>query len=193
MIRAAPALAAVLILGGCATDRLTLLDNEAGSETGAVAVLAPDGREIVVDRANSEAALRGGSARIKPVKQIKPAYATLIGSLPPAARPFAITFDTGQSRIPDTQRAILAQIRTELSTRPGAQIEVVGFTDSEGGEARNDAISRERAQAVAEQLREFGFAVDPDDAIGRGEDEARKTLGDGVRDEAFRKVVVIVR
>lgn len=189
----AAVLAATLVLAACATDKLTLLENEPGHDTGAVAVIDKKGRETLVDRANSEAALRNGPSKVRQVKQLRPETTNLIGSLPPQARAFVITFPVGSSDIPADQRGILEQIRNELSTRPGAQIEVAGFTDSTGSDAINDKFSLERAQSVAEQLRGFGFSVDPEDAVGRGEDEAKAQLGDEVANEGYRRVEVIVR
>ena len=187
------ALAAALLATGCATDKVTLLDNEPGSDTGALAVLASDGRESVIDRANSQAALRDGPTKAKTVKKIKPAYTALLADLPPKAKGFVITFPLGKSRIPDEQRGVLEAIRNELSIRPGAQIEVAGFTDSSGPDTLNDQISQQRAAAVVAELREYGFPVDPADAVGRGEDEAKAKLGDEKMDESFRRVEVIVR
>ena len=198
MIRGARAptaavLASTLVLAACATDKLTLLENEPGHDTGAVAVIDKNGRETLVDRANSEAALRNGPSKVRQVKALRPEYTSLIGSLPPQARAFVITFPVGSSDIPADQRGILEQVRNELSTRPGAQIEVAGFTDSTGSDAINDKISLERAQSVAEQLRGFGFIVDPEDSVGRGEDEAKAKLGDEVASDGYRRVEVIVR
>ena len=192
-MRTAFALAGALLLAGCATDRVTLLDNEDGNATGALAVLASDGRESVIDQPLTQAKLRDGPTRGRAIKAVKPAYATLLANLPPAARGFVITFPPNQSAIPVEQRSILEAIRVELSIRPGAQIEVAGFTDSTGDDALNDEVSRKRADAVAQELRESGFAVDPGDAVGRGEDEAKKQLGDNVASEAYRRVEVIVR
>ena len=192
-MRTALALAGALLVAGCATDRVTLLDNEDGNATGALAVLASDGRESVIDRPLTQAKLRDGPTTARAVKAVKPAYAALLADLPPAAKGFVITFPPDQSAIPVEQRSILEAIRTELSIRPGAQIEVAGFTDSTGDDALNDDVSRKRAEAVAQELRDSGFAVDPGDAVGRGEDEAKKQLGDGVASEAYRRVEVIVR
>lgn len=186
-------LAAALLTSGCATDKVTLLENEEGHATGAVAVLASNGRESLIDQPLTQANLRDGPTKGRALKKLKPAYSALLGTLPPAAKGFAITFPINESKIPADQRGILDQIRTELSTRPGAQIEVAGFTDSLGPEELNDKISRDRAEAVAQELRELGFAVGPDDAVGRGESEAREKLGDDKADETYRRVVVIVR
>lgn len=186
-------LAVALLAGGCASDKVTLLENEDGNETGAVAVLSSDGKESVIDRPLTEARLRDGPTRGRAVKQIKPAYSALLNNLPPKAKGFVITFPLGQSKIPTEQRTILEEIRNELSIRPGAQIEVAGFTDSSGDDALNDRISRERAESVAQELRDYGFPVEPGDAVGRGEDEARSKLGDEKKDESYRRVVVLVR
>ena len=193
MIRGAAALAVALAVTACATDKLTLLENEPGHDTGAVAVIDSKGRETLVDRVNAQAALRNGPSKVRQLKELRPEYTSLIGSLPPQARAFVITFPVGSSDIPADQRGILEQIRNELSTRPGAQIEVAGFTDSTGSDAINDKYSLERAIAVAEQLRAFGFAVDAEDAVGRGEDEAKAKLGDEVANEGYRRVEVIIR
>lgn len=193
MSRAALALAGALLVTGCATDKVTLLENEDGHETGALAVLATDGRESVIDRPLTQAKLRDGPTKGRTLKKLDPAYGALLGSLPPSAKGFVIAFPIGETRIPAGQRGILEQIRTELATRPGAQIEVAGFTDSLGAEDLNDKISRDRAEGVAQELREFGFTVGAEDAVGRGETEARTALGDEVADETYRRVVVIVR
>jgi outer membrane protein OmpA-like peptidoglycan-associated protein len=182
-----------LLAAGCASDKLTLLDNEEGEGTGAVAVLAPDGGETLIDRPLTEAALRDGPTRSRPVKSLKPAYAALLSSLPPKARAFPFTFALGETRIPPEQRARLEEIRNELSIRPGAQVEVVGFTDSMGDEELNNEVSRNRALAVAAELRGFGFPIAEGDVVGRGEYDARDTIGDEKADERFRRVEVIVR
>ena len=184
---------AVVLLAGCATDKVTLLENEDGHPNGAVAVIDEKrGSEVLVDKALTEAKLRGRPVP-RTVGKLKPAYSALLGSLPPAAREFGITFGLDEVRIPAAQRTVLEAIRTELSIRPGAQIEVVGFTDSSGSDEYNDEVSKKRAEAVAAELREFGFPVDLDDAVGRGEREAKASLGDGVMDASYRRVVVVVR
>jgi outer membrane protein OmpA-like peptidoglycan-associated protein len=193
VIRAATAVLATAALGACASDRVTLLDNEAGHPDGAVAVISANGGETLVDRPNTQATLGSGATRTRAVDPNKPKYTALLDTLPPAATRFRITFPVNDARILGGQRAVIEQIRTELARRPGAQIEVAGFTDSTGDDRSNDVLSRERAEAVARELREAGFEIDAGDAVGRGEDEAKARLGDNVSDESFRRVDVIVR
>lgn len=182
-----------LALAGCATSRVTLLENESGQDTGSVAILNPDGSETVLDAANKEARLGVGDTRVRSVSAVRKTDAALLDSLPPPARSFTIPYDTNQSAVGTEQQAVLNQIRAELAKRPGAQIEVAAFTDSIGSESDNYRLSQDRAQNVAIWLRDNGFAIDKGDAVGRGEYEALKTAGDNKDLPEFRRVDVIIR
>ena len=189
------ALSGAVALSGCASDKLTLLENEDGAETGAVAIIDEEtgADKALVDTKLTEAKL---TSRPKPraVKELKPAYTELLGNLPRKAERFTILFGFDEKRIPEAQRGTLEQIRNAIAIRPGAQVEVVGFTDSMGLEDRNDKLSLERAQAVVGELREGGFPVELEDAVGRGERTAREKDGpDEYPNELFRKVEVVVR
>lgn len=187
------AAAPLALLAACASDRVTLLDNEDGAAQFAVADITRPGRERIVDRQNSELRLRGNSSA-RALKKVRASDTELVRGLPPRAARFAFTFPPESFRIPEAQKSQLALIRDQLLARgAGAQIEVVGYTDSTGADANNDRLSQQRAQAVAQELRELGFPIGAEDAVGRGEDEARQALGDGVASEAYRKVEVIVR
>ena len=89
---------------------------------------------------------------------------------------------------------VLSSIRDQLLARgEGAQIEVVGFTDSVGSDGDNDILSARRAEEVAQQLRYYGFPVAAGDSVGRGEDDAKRALGDNVESAVYRKVEVVIR
>lgn len=182
-----------LLLAACATDRVTLLESATGGKTGAVAVLQDEGEETVLDQANSQALLRGRTPRVRNLDGVSEEHAALMAMLPPTATTISLNFPTGDARILANQRTVIDQIQRELARRPGAQIEVAGFTDSVDDDAHNDALSKRRAEAVAEELREFGFEIDAEDVVGRGEDDAKRELGDNVESEAFRRVDVIIR
>lgn len=193
MRRVGAAIALIGVLAGCVTSRVTLLDNEPGNETGSVAIIAPDGRETVLDKANSEASLQVGNTRVRLVRSIKDGDRQLFAYLPPPSMAFRIPYDTNQSSIKIEQRAIIDLIRSELAKRPGAQIEVAAFTDSVGSDADNYKLSLDRARNVAVALRNDGFEIAESDAIGRGEYEALKAIGDNRDDAEYRRVDVVIR
>jgi outer membrane protein OmpA-like peptidoglycan-associated protein len=136
----------------------------------------------------------GDNSRAHTIRQVRPEDSELMSRLPPRPAHFALNFPNNVFRIPEGQRPILSQIRDQLIARgEGAQIEVVGFTDSIGSDQDNDVLSRQRAQEVAQQLRDYGFPVALQDAVGRGEDDARRALGDNVESADYRRVEVVVR
>jgi hypothetical protein len=82
-------------LGGCAHSSVVLLPDEDGGH-GKVAILESGGKptDAIVGEANSRASL-GGTPTIKPVGQLKPGEAALVGDLPPPARSFTLYFLEG--------------------------------------------------------------------------------------------------
>ena len=187
------AAAALVLLAGCTTDRVTLLDNEEGEPQFAVADITRPGKERVLDTQMSELRL-GSSSRARQVREVRPEDAELMRRLPPRPAHFTLFFPTNDSRISPAQMPILSSIRDQLLARgEGAQIEVVGFTDSVGSDEDNDALSARRAEEVAQQLRDYGFPVGARDAVGRGEDDARRALGDNAENAVYRKVEVVIR
>lgn len=189
------ALAASLLLAGCASgERVTLMPAAQDRPVGALAVLGTEGQETVLDKANSQASLRAGSARVRQLTQVDPAYTDLINSLPRQIDPQVIQFSTGGSKISSEQidrlKALLESLGPDLSIY---QIEIAGYTDSVGSEKDNERLSQMRAEEVAELLRKEGFEIAREDVIGRGEYDALRTVGDNIESAQFRAVTIKIR
>lgn len=189
------ALTGAIALGGCASDKLTLFENEDGNATGAVAILDPVTlkERVEVNTALTEAKL---TSRPKPraVKQVKPAYTELLANLPLKAERITILFEFKDNEIPAAQRGKIDDIRKAIELRPGAQIEVVGYTDTMGPAEGNLTLSEDRAKSVITELVALGIPIDIKDAVGRGELEAVASGDpDSYANPLYRKVVVVVR
>jgi outer membrane protein OmpA-like peptidoglycan-associated protein len=190
----AAASVASLALAACATDRVTLLPNEDGHPDGAVAVIdEKQGREVVVDRPLTRASLGPGAGAPRPVRKLDPSTTALLGSLPPGAVGFILTFLPGTTTMTPDSRPTLDAIRQEIARRPGVEVQVTGHTDTMGSDAMNDRLSQERAESVVRFLIGEGFSPDILSAVGRGEREPLVPTGDEVSNEANRRVEVIVR
>lgn len=193
-----PALSPLLfagLLAGCATPSLTLLPGEEG-RPGAVAVIEENGKpaETVVSELNSRTSLSG-----KPrTRAIDPSRLTarqrsLLSDLPPPPVRLTLYFKEGTTQItPDSQPG-LDFLKTEIAERPGAEVQVTGYTDTVGSDEDNDVLSQRRAEEVLSALAEQGIAKAMMSAVGRGERELREPTADGVANPANRRVVVIVR
>jgi outer membrane protein OmpA-like peptidoglycan-associated protein len=188
--------AAIVLLAlaatGCATSSVTLLPGEDGHAVGSIAVLETN-QEVVLDQPLTAGSLSNGPARVRTIKAVKPAYAQLLGSLPPAPARFILTFVQGTAQITEASRPTLDSIRKEIAARPGAAVEVVGHTDTVGSEEDNDRLSQQRAAEVVNVLRAEGFDQDLLSAVGRGERELAVPTVDNVANEQNRRVEVVVR
>ena len=191
-MRSALALAGALLASGCATDRVTLLDNEDGSPNFAVAEITNPGKECVVDRQLSEQKL-GKGCKPKPLDKLRERDAALVQGLPLKIFTKEFLFAPDVAELTPAQLSEIPQIQQAALDRNPAQIEIEGFTDSDGAEAANLELSRKRAQAVAEQLRAGGVPIENSDIIARGEFEALKNGPDETVNPAFRKVSISVR
>lgn len=86
--------------------------------------------------------------------------------------PSDLSFDTDAAVIKTSMRPVLDHLAADLATPAMASllILVVGFTDSEGAESVNTALSLARANSVRNYLQSKGIAATRLSAEGRGED-----------------------
>ena len=190
------AAAACLALGACATSSLVLLPDEEGQQ-GAVAVLETNGQptEAVIADGNSRTKLGDPTPTSKPLgaKGLKKQEAALLTGLPPPARSFLLYFKAGTVELVPESARVLAALRQEIATRSGPEVEVIGHTDTVGGEDDNDRLSVRRADEVMTWLAGQGFDRSQMSAVGRGERDLLHATADNVDSPANRRVEVIVR
>jgi len=190
------AIAAGLLLGGCATSSLVLLPDDEGHQ-GSVAVLEAKGQltDAVIATGNSRTALGDKTPVAKPLgdKGLKKQEAALLTSLPPPARSFVLYFDQGTTTLTPQSVAVLTALKAEIASRSGPAVEVIGHTDTIGSEADNDTLSARRAEEVQKWLESQGLDPSIMSASGRGERELKEPTMDNVGNAANRRVEVIVR
>ncbi|MES2496811.1 MAG: OmpA family protein [Pseudomonadota bacterium] len=188
-------LAASALLAGCATPSLTLLPSEEGKQ-GAVAVLEENGRpvETVVNELNSRTNLSGRprTRSIDPSK-LTARQLALLQTLPPPPVRLTLYFLEGTTSLTPESTPGLNFLTQEVSERPGAEVQVTGYTDTLGSEDDNDRLSQQRAEQVLTILAAQGISPEMLNAVGRGERDLRVPTPDGVREPANRRVVVTIR
>lgn len=193
--RLLPPLAIAALLSGCATPSLTLLPSEEGKQ-GAVAVIEENGKpaEVVVSELNSRTNL-SGKPRTKAIDpaELSAQQRALIEALPPRPVRLTLYFKEGTTELTPDSRPGLDYLKKEIAGRPGAEVQVTGYTDTVGSDEDNDRLSQRRAEEVLAALAEQGIEREMMSAVGRGERELREQTDDGVSNAANRRVVVIVR
>ncbi|PYE84744.1 OmpA family protein [Pseudoroseicyclus aestuarii] len=80
-----------------------------------------------------------------------------------------ITFDPGSASITAGTRPVVDQIAEILQRCPNIELEVAGYTDSQGSEGGNQRLSQRRADAVLDTLRQARVPVAAFEAVGYGE------------------------
>jgi outer membrane protein OmpA-like peptidoglycan-associated protein len=100
-----------------------------------------------------------------------------------APAPIALHFSTGQARLDDDAREILAQLSAQVAAHPGWTLVIEGHTDARGDERFNRRLSQLRARMVALQLRELGVGGQRMRARGFG---AARPVAEGDDEAALR-------
>lgn len=85
--------------------------------------------------------------------------------------PADVSFDSGRADVKPELRAVLDQFANGLKAQPNTLVNIVGHTDSQGSDAVNEPLSRDRAQSVKNYLVDRGVGGSRIDTAGRGEHE----------------------
>jgi outer membrane protein OmpA-like peptidoglycan-associated protein len=103
-----------------------------------------------------------------------------------------VAFGYGSTAVPVDAEALLASISQLLAEFPGAVIEIAGHTDSTGGDAFNQALSQQRADAVRDAL--IALGVDPARLRAVGYGESRPAADNGTEEgrERNRRVEISI-
>jgi len=193
--------ATCLILAGCAASTgVSLLPGEKDdqgqqNETGAVVVLDPGSEQDirVIDQANSRSGVKGSRVAVKSVtpEVLEAKYGALLTTLPRKPKTILLYFKPNSLELVDPSK--IDEVTSEISSREGADIQIVGHTDTTGDGPLNDEVSTNRAKAVITLLAEKGVDISIARASGRGERELRVPTGDNIANDENRRVEITVR
>jgi OOP family OmpA-OmpF porin len=161
---------------------------------GAIVCLALGVADLVLVNAVVVPRMRAGTALIvtatpinaNPIRATATATATASASPDTAAlgpSPIALLFPTGQARLDDDARQILAEISAQVAAHPGWTLVIEGHTDARGDERFNRRLSQLRARMVALRLRELGVGGERMRARGFG---AARPVAEGDDEAALR-------
>jgi OOP family OmpA-OmpF porin len=104
-----------------------------------------------------------------------------------------LAFATGSGEIAVGAEDVMAELAAYLAANPTRRVALVGHTDAQGSLSANVALSKERAQAVADRLVEaHGVSQEQLQAEGMGWLAPRATNLTPEGREANRRVEVVV-
>lgn len=88
---------------------------------------------------------------------------------PPGNPPYMVYFPLRSARLDAKADDVVALAARRAGTAPAARVTVTGYTDSAGSPPADVALSRQRAQAVAEALAADGVTVTRIVQVGAGQ------------------------
>lgn len=107
------------------------------------------------------------------------------------SKSYELTFAFNSSVIDGAGETVLRSVTSELAAQPYARVVVVGFTDTVGSTAYNDALGARRAAAVTAALDHSlpaGSRVTANDIYARSGRDLAVATGDEVRETRNRRV-----
>ena len=111
----------------------------------------------------------------------------------PVARAFHVYFAFGSVELTDRDRSTLADAAAYANTRPGTPIRLYGHADAPGAPAGNAAISRRRAEVVADALVRLGVLQDRLSLAAYGETLPSVVTTPGGMQPENRRVDVLIQ
>jgi len=199
------ALVLTLLLAACAAKppravtTVTLLPQADGTPS-AVVVTARDAAQGTTPQLldapyQSAQVARGETVGVRSgaADQVQAAYAPLFAAAPLPPVRFVLYFRAGGTQLtPESQQA-LTRVMTETQRYSGAEIVLIGHTDTTSTQEANDALSLRRAALVRDMFLQRGFPSGRVEATGRGERELAVPTRDGVDESRNRRVEILVR
>jgi OmpA-OmpF porin, OOP family len=110
-----------------------------------------------------------------------------------APNTYLVLFDFDRSNINAAGRAVLDQVLAEVAKSGSIRISATGHADRAGPEDYNMALSLRRADAVRKALIAGGVPADAITVAGRGESEPAVPTPDGVKEQANRRVEIVLQ
>lgn len=183
----APAL--LLALAGCAQNYVVLLPDDDGT-LGRVVVTSPtDSIEL---SQKSQGAFIGGPQRdtffLSP-DELQKDFGAALAASPKKPSSYLLYFEAGLSSLTASSLAEIPKIKDDLAHRPGADMSVIGHSDTRGDALANYQLGLTRATQVAELI----GSAQRLSVLSHGEKNLLVKTADEVDEPRNRRVEVIVR
>jgi len=103
-----------------------------------------------------------------------------------------ILFAVGSSTLSSRSEEVLRAVAIVLKKYDETRVNVHGFTDTTGTSARNEALSQQRAEAVAASLARNGVTSNRLNTRGMGEKNLKVSTADNVAEARNRRVEIVL-
>ncbi|MBE0603200.1 MAG: OmpA family protein [Deltaproteobacteria bacterium] len=185
------------VIAGCAPGNRVILVPDPDGKVGKAEVVTESGSRLL-EKPNDMTVVSGKTTAPSPVATADPAYiastfreALSAEPLPPEK--FILFFEPNGTALVRESQGVIDSILEAARRRHAVHIGISGHTDAVGSAAANDALSRERAEAVRALL--AGKGLDPASmtVASHGKGNPLIPTPDGIPEPRNRRVEVVVR
>lgn len=197
-LKIAAILPTVLFSLACVKPRTeVVLMPDADGRVGAVEIRNARGRQTLDQPRQSVQVLGKDQAPGRPETlseaRIQADFGAALAAQPKAPLHFILQFETGSTSLTASSRPLIGKILEAIRERSPLDVGVVGHTDTAGTEELNNALARQRAEAVARLLVEAGADPAILEIDSHGKAVPLVPTGDQVSEPRNRRVEVTVR
>jgi outer membrane protein OmpA-like peptidoglycan-associated protein len=181
-------------LASCASKSYVVLLPDDTGAVGKVVVTTAQGTTLL-SHANEGALVGADAGKTFPVdpQRLAKDFGAALDASPKSPRSFMLHFESGGATLTEDSRKEISVITAEIKRRPGADISVIGHTDTTGDAEANFQLGLKRAEIVANLLDETGIARDRMAVESHGEKNLLIRTSDNIDEPRNRRVEVTVR
>lgn len=186
-------LAAAMWLAGCVSERVILLPSADGQAS--ALVLRNERGELLLNQPYAATQRRGGANslyRASP-EEVQERFGAALAAMPTRPSSYLLYFEPGSNTLTPASQAAFVKMRQEISERTALEVRVIGHTDRVGSRLANDALSKNRAEAIRDQLIASGVPAESLETVGRGERDLLVPTEDEVEEPRNRRVEINLR
>lgn len=183
-----------LSLAGCASQGYVALLPDQTGKVGQVLVSNAQGQTLLTSK-NQAAHIDGapGATFVASDEQIRKDFGAAMAAAPQAPVSYLLYFEAGGAALVPESQDMIAKILAEIQRRPGADISVVGHSDTQGDDTANFQLALARAQTVAQMISTPQLHADRISIESHGEKNLLVPTADEVPEPRNRRVEVLVR
>jgi outer membrane protein OmpA-like peptidoglycan-associated protein len=206
MRRSALLLVSALAAAGCLHTRartpqpagstlVVLLPDPGATTVGRAVVSNAYGQVELSDNGAAATAVAGEAPRPSSLaaREVRRLFGAALDSLPPAPLHFVLFFGFDSEELTDESRRLVQDVLAAATQRSGAEVVVIGHTDTTGTPAGNVELGLRRAGAVRARLIEAGVPPALISVASHGEAAPLVRTGDDVSEPRNRRVEIAVR
>ena len=145
----------------CSPKSFVVLQKNADGSTGRIVVSGPEGQVEISDAGQAATLDRRQPESFLPEPGlVETTFAAALDATPAAPAVFRLYFEVGGTSLTAESAALLPDVLAEVARRPGADVSIVGHTDTAGDAAANQALGLERARYVEQQVSAAGLTIE---------------------------------